>query len=192
MGRAGTLGMGRGTDRAGAPHSARGPWQGGCQQLSLPWLWPGVLWQPMPPGPDRQVSMESHAVWPGPALSQCHPASRCHTARPGLAPILVPCSMAWSCPILVPHSAVVRAMSTWRGRGCQHGAGGWGSSRLPPPRPRHLHLVVTVAWLLHAVSLWQLLVELSARHPTVRRPPCAAPTTIRPAPAQPASTPRPC
>lgn len=35
----------------------------------------------------------------------------------------------------------------------------------------HLHLVVTVARLLHAVSLGQLLVELGARHPAVRCPP---------------------
>lgn len=35
----------------------------------------------------------------------------------------------------------------------------------------HLHLVVAVARLLHAVSLGQLLVELGARHPAVRCPP---------------------
>lgn len=35
----------------------------------------------------------------------------------------------------------------------------------------HLHLIVTVARLLHAVSLGKLLIELGTRHPTVWCPP---------------------
>lgn len=46
------------------------------------------------------------------------------------------------------------------------------SGRGDAGRSAHLHLIVTVAGLLHAVALGQLLVELSTRHPAVRSPPC--------------------
>lgn len=36
----------------------------------------------------------------------------------------------------------------------------------------HSHFIVTVARLLHAVALWQLLVELGAGHAAVRGAPC--------------------
>lgn len=41
------------------------------------------------------------------------------------------------------------------------------------PGSVHLHLVVAVTRLLHAVSLGQLLIELGTRHPAVRCPPCS-------------------
>lgn len=37
----------------------------------------------------------------------------------------------------------------------------------------NLHLIITVAGFLHAIALGQLLVELSTRHPAVRRAPCS-------------------
>lgn len=50
--------------------------------------------------------------------------------------------------------------------------GPWGYAGATISRGRvHLHLVVTVARLLHAVSLGQLLVQLGTRHPAVRSPP---------------------
>lgn len=50
--------------------------------------------------------------------------------------------------------------------------GQWGYGGAPISRGSvHLHLIVAVAWLLHAVSLGKLLIELGTRHPAVRCPP---------------------
>lgn len=48
------------------------------------------------------------------------------------------------------------------GRGCHHQLG----------LSAHLHLIIAVAWLLHAVALGQLLVQLGTCHPAVRCTPC--------------------
>lgn len=48
------------------------------------------------------------------------------------------------------------------GRGCHHQLG----------LSAHLHLIIAVAWLLHAVALGQLFVQLGTCHPAVRCPPC--------------------
>ena len=75
-------------------------------------------------------------------------------------------------PAHAPDTVQRRTRRCYRERPWAAGPGECGCC-CQPGLSAHLHLIVAVAWLLHAVALRQLLVELGACHPAVWRPPCS-------------------